>query len=754
MTKKLKIQPKEIITWSGIALFTFIFAKARIFGHIGTLAVSLFVGLSIVGKNVIILTPILLLSMVVSDPRWQTVVVALSVSAVFFVAFCLHRKFKKKMKPLYAVLYTLLGEIPLFFVNGLSFEGACWAFLEIVVSALFVLPSIVVCYLVFVKGLKYKLITTEKISLGLFILASGLGLYNLQISSVYLGAIVFSFFSLFAIYFFKEWGVLAVFISGFAPVLADGNISAFLFCASVGILLLITRKYRRFNFLLIPVLDLIFGFALKVFPNYSFINAILFFVGGLAFALLPNKLMNSYFSSIGGDKGYAVRTLVNRNRFDIYKRLNRISAVLKDMSLVLKSDEETLGEPDENKEFLAGQLADAVCSDCKKRIECEKMLTASTKSTTFDLINNCMKSGRISILELPPFMSEFCSRSVRMLSGCKEMLENYTVKKELSDSVLACRTLMCEQIDGLSGMIDSFAREIKQTVSFDSAKEKELVDSLSAVNVIASEAVVYAGTGANNLVLTVRNEDENKPILMKTVNKIMGSMVKSDRTPGVGSVSLSFVSAPKLDFMLGVAGANKSGSKISGDTHTIVKLSPEKVMIALSDGMGSGESANSVSERAIGLVESFYKAGIDENIVLSLINKLLSIRGREDFSCIDMCILNLRSGRCDFIKLGGVESVIAHKNSVEVIEGGALPMGILETIKPCVCRRQISAGDMIIMFSDGITDSIGADGVIRITEQSNTSNPEKLAKEIIEDSDFVGHDDDKTVLCIKIFSRI
>lgn len=754
MTKKLKIQPKEIVTWVIISLLMYVFAEARVFGKITTFPISLFVGLAYASKNIVILTPILLLAMVVSDPRWQTVVVALTVAAIFFVAFCVHRKLKKKLKPIHAVIYTVIGELPLFFIYGLNLSNTLWAFVNIAVSPLVACVCMIVCYLFFVKGMKYKFIISEKISIGVFLLVCALGLYCLKISSIYLGSIVFAFFAVFAVFFYGEAGVLSVIVVGFAPVLSDGNIAGLLFSSIVGIALLCIKKYRRVNFLLIPIIDLLFGYAFKLFPDYSFVNAILMFVGGLGFALLPNKLINNYMSTIGVDRGYAVRTLVNRNRYDIYKRLNRISLVLKDMSSVLKSDEEILGEANENKDYLASQLADAVCSDCKKRAECEKMLTASTKSTTYDLINNCMKSGRISILELPPFMSEYCSRSVKMLSGCKEMLENYSIKKELSDSVIACKTLMCEQIDGLSGMIDSFSREIKQTVSFDSAKEKELIDNLSAVNVIASEAVVYAGAGANNLVLTVRSEDENKPALMRTVNKVMGAMVKSDRTVSSGSVSLSFVSAPKLDFMLGTANANKIGSQISGDTHTIVRLSPEKVMIALSDGMGSGKNANDVSDRAIGLVESFYKAGIDENIVLSLINKLLSIRGREDFSCIDMCILNLRSGTCDFIKLGGVESIISHKDSVEVIEGGALPMGILETVKPCVSRRQISSGDMIIMFSDGITDSIGSDGVIRIAEQTNTSNPEKLAKEIIEDSDFVGHDDDKTVLCIKIFNRI
>lgn len=753
MTKKLKIEPKEIGVWIVITLSTLIFANARVFGKISTLAISLFVGLVYCRKNILILTPILLLSMVIFEPRWQTVVVALSPAFVFFLAYTIHRKLKKKIKPLFSAIYTIISELPLFFIYGLSLENALWAFVNIAVSAVFTLCCIVVCYLLFIKGLKYKLISIEQIALSLVLLVYSLGLYRLKIDTIYLSSIIFAFFAVFVSYFYSEKGCIATIIVGLGALLSDGNTAAFLFCTVSAVLLLLVKGYRRFSFLVLPTVDLIIGFGFKLVPNYSYINAILLFVGGLVFAVLPNSLINKYLSNIGVERGYAVRTLVNRNRYDLYKRLNKISAVLKDMAVILDGDKEELTEPDENQQFLAKQLAFSMCSTCPKKSECEKMLTAETSAVFYDLIKNAIKSNRVSIMEMPPFLVEYCTKSSRVLTACKEMMDNYIVKKELNDSVNACKTLMIEQINGLSGMICGFANEIKQAVSFDSAKERELIDALSAQNVIASEAVVYRNGESVNLVITVRECDENKAALDKTINKLLGNMVKSDKTYSNGVINLTYVSAPKLDLMSGIAKRSKDGNAC-GDAHSCIKISPDKVLFAICDGMGTGKKANDTSNRAISLVEAFYKAGIDESIVLTIINKLLSARSGENFSALDIAVIDLRLGIADFIKLGGVESVIKSKESYDIIEGGALPLGILETVKPKVQRKAIKNGDMIIMYSDGITDSIGTDGVIRISEQNKTNNPDTLANVIIDDSEFVGHADDKTVLCIKIFNRI
>lgn len=750
--KRQKIEAKTIIEWIAITVLMMILSYARIFGNVTTLAVALFVGLAYNRKNILVLTPILLLSNVLFASLWQTVVISLTPCVLFIIAYLITRKFKKKIKVYHAVGLTALSLTPLFFIYGLSVETAVWALLSIAITSFLAYCCIVVCYLIFIKGIRYKLIPKETLSLSVLLLALSLGLYRIKISNVYLSAPILAFFIVSAVYLFSEKGVLLSVICSFASVLSDGNAYATVFICISAVVCLFVR-YRRISFLVVPFSHFILGMAFSFFDNYSYINTILFFVGGGIFALLTDSVINRFLSSIGVERGYAIRTLVNRNRFDMYKRLSKVSDVLKEMSRAVAFDDVINSEETEDITFLSKKLTDSLCFDCDRRRECERMLTASTTSVTRDLISNAIKNGRVSILEMPPFLVEYCVKNSKMLVSCKEMLENYAVRKELTESVGTCRTLLSEQINGLSGMIDSFASEIKQAVAFDPEKERELTESLSAVNIIASETIIYRGRDCRSLVISVREQDEVKPALMSNIEKIMGKMIKSDRTQGKGVVNLTFVDAPRYDLTYGVSAKSKENGS-NGDAFSVVKLSTDKVMFAICDGMGSGKDASETSGRAIALVEAFYKAGIDENGVLSLINKLLSARGGEDFSALDICVVNLRRGTADFIKLGGVESIILGSGTSDIIEGGALPLGILETVKPKVARKNVTNGDMIVMFSDGITDSIGSDGVIRIGEQSKTNNPERLAESIIEDSEFVGHADDKTVLCIKIFNRI
>ena len=64
----------------------------------------------------------------------------------------------------------------------------------------------------------------------------------------------------------------------------------------------------------------------------------------------------------------------------------------------------------------------------------------------------------------------------------------------------------------------------------------------------------------------------------------------------------------------------------------MIRIDERKFMVALSDGMGSGEYAKKVSETAISLLESFYRAKMPSDLVLSTVNKLLSFSKEETFA--------------------------------------------------------------------------------------------------------------------------
>ena len=85
-------------------------------------------------------------------------------------------------------------------------------------------------------------------------------------------------------------------------------------------------------------------------------------------------------------------------------------------------------------------------------------------------------------------------------------------------------------------------------------------------------------------------------------------------------------------------------------------------MVALSDGMGSGEYARKISESTISLLESFYRAKIPSDTVLSTINKLLTFNKEETFACVDIALIDLDDGKADVVKIGSPVGFILTSN--------------------------------------------------------------------------------------------
>ena len=179
-------------------------------------------------------------------------------------------------------------------------------------------------------------------------------------------------------------------------------------------------------------------------------------------------------------------------------------------------------------------------------------------------------------------------------------------------------------------------------------------------------------------------------------------------------------------------------------------------MLALSDGMGSGNTAKATSQASLSLIECFYRAGLPAEVSLSTVNKLLSFSGEDNFTALDLAVINLENLSCDFIKLGAPYGFIVSRGVVKLIEGSSLPMGILNELKPAVCTEPVMPGDVILFLSDGITDAFGsatdfADFLIAIS----TSNPQKLADKIMNEAfTLYGNKagDDMTVVACKIFA--
>ena len=192
----------------------------------------------------------------------------------------------------------------------------------------------------------------------------------------------------------------------------------------------------------------------------------------------------------------------------------------------------------------------------------------------------------------------------------------------------------------------------------------------------------------------------------------------------------------------------------TADTHSLTKLGGEKFMLAICDGMGSGEKAHRKSETSINIIENFYKAGYDDQTILSSVNNLLNLDGDNVFSALDVSVVDLKNGEADFIKQGATVGFIKGAEGVSKIESNSLPLGVLDEVTPRVTKTVLSPEDYVVMLSDGVVDSLGEEKVVEFLQNTKAKGAQEMADNLLTYAKKVQKNypqDDMTVLVGKLF---
>lgn len=227
--------------------------------------------------------------------------------------------------------------------------------------------------------------------------------------------------------------------------------------------------------------------------------------------------------------------------------------------------------------------------------------------------------------------------------------------------------------------------------------------------------------------------------------------------PKEGPCSLTLEEAYVYEASVGFCSLAPDGGSDCGDTLTTVQLPEGQYMMALADGMGHGKLAQEESRAAVDLMEDFLLARFEPEAALCGVNDLLLHREKEEcFSTMDLSLIDLTKGTLRAMKIGAVSSYIRRGRRVISITGDALPMGIMEKVRPSVTQLQMQDGDVLVMLSDGVIDAVGGNEVWLNKEilDIDARNPEGAARRIIGRARAVGeHQDDMTVGVLRLIKK-
>ena len=509
--------------------------------------------------------------------------------------------------------------------------------------------------------------------------------------------------------------------------------------------------------LIIAILVEVFNvMILDSYTGVSITNMVLYAISVLAFVFVPKQILIEANKKINLESIEIGRGFVNQGRNQSSKKIMEVSDIFKQLERVFSG----LIKGKMNSEFaielIKSEVRNGVCEKCNGKSKCVSSRNSQMIEEIESLILSAFAHGSVNLLNISEFMSKNCVNANQVLASINKNVSdmmNYNNNMKGADS---CKLVLSKQFKGISKTLEKLAFEMGRDISFDRELENEITESLKNINIKFDNVFCYfEEDNLPTVLVTLKSKERKGKTIAKVISKVCGmKMIAGNAEKGnnKGQILVNYHPSARYDVSFGVAFSKKQDSTACGDSHTLTRLGNHSFMISLSDGMGSGEQARDVSERAITLVESLYKAGFSDDIVTTTVNNMLTLTNFETFTAIDICVLNLVDLECNFIKIGSPPSYLIGAD-IKTIEGDSLPLGILEEITPTKRKLMLKEGDFIVFITDGVYDLLG-NQVANIIRKNKYATPQTLADSIIETAKHTGEGanyDDMSVIVAKIF---
>lgn len=757
-----KIQIKYFFKYLIIFILFIILTQTDIVGN-GAFCVALLFALMWTSFNPYIISCEFLLCELLKEFSLQNIYINICVVFVMIITYMLHKKIKKPMNLYLVAFYMCLSTICYCY-----YAFAQGKYLTMSVYYILLLVSFVMYALVFqvaiLRGLYYKLALNEAIAFVYLLITLGVGLnaihfYNFSFVK-FVCVIIVLFLNLIKKEKISYVAGLSLVVGAFVGGANDGMI------ANISIILLAVGLFRTPHKYYMALSLLIVDFCVQILSGSSLIIATTSLTPTILAIVVVLSVPKKYIEKII-DRFYitenemSMRNIVNLTRSNLHRRFYELANVFHDMKAIhLGLMRENINKSHIVK-MLSTELKSMMCQDCKNYNICYRHFENNEFSTIEKLVSIAIEKDRLTLLDIPANLSVRCGMINLLIGRINQLIVEYKQFLSVKRDINNVKFLLAEQIGAVGQIMQDLGNEVDKHICFDSHKESQIVEDLLRENIICSEVLLYnEGDNDFNVDLIVKGENSFNPkieeIISKRLKKKM-TIVSSKPIEVSGFYCVSLEVENNYDVVFGLANCTKAGSNASGDSHSLLRLGKNKYLIALCDGMGSGETAQKTSSLTVGLIENFYKAGFDNDIIISSINKLLSLNNQENFSTLDLCLLDLNNQMVDFIKIGAVFSIVKRENMVEKIEGGALPIGVLDSVSPYSYQTTIDTKSYIIMMTDGVSDAFNDFNEFDdFVKGLATNNPQTVAQTILDEAVRRNDNvikDDMTVLVVRTFRK-
>ena len=161
-----------------------------------------------------------------------------------------------------------------------------------------------------------------------------------------------------------------------------------------------------------------------------------------------------------------------------------------------------------------------------------------------------------------------------------------------------------------------------------------------------------------------------------------------------------------------IAGAWEPARVVGGDYYDVIPLGRDKLAVCIADVAGKGISAALLMANVQAAVRAFASEGTPPSRVCTQLNSVLCTNtAPEKFVTLFYGVLDAKARTLQYTNAGHLRPVLLGENgkAVHLENGGAL-LGVFPDWKYEDSLVQFARGDLLLLFTDGITEAEAPDG--------------------------------------------
>jgi hypothetical protein len=209
-------------------------------------------------------------------------------------------------------------------------------------------------------------------------------------------------------------------------------------------------------------------------------------------------------------------------------------------------------------------------------------------------------------------------------------------------------------------------------------------------------------------------------------------------------------------------GATRPANTVGGDFYDILPLPDGRIVIALGDVAGKGSPAALLMALLLAMLRTLVDEGLEDSALVARLNAQVCRHSPpERFITLFFGLYNPATGHLTYVNAGHLPGLLRRKDGTfERLLGGGIALGMFEGSSYERCEISLSAGDLLVLYSDGITEAespsgqpFEESGLQAVVDRAEAGETGSAAAEILKAVERHAQDtrfaDDLTVLLLR-----